>query len=68
MIFFFTMAPRFKGLSQSKIKKLMTDFNSENYAESDSDCENDIYMLLTWLIDERSNAVTSDENSRRIFQ
>lgn len=34
------MAPRFKGLTQSEIDKLMNDFE-ENYADSDSDCEMD---------------------------
>lgn len=33
------MAPRFKGLTQDEIEKLMNDLDSENIADSDSDCE-----------------------------
>lgn len=33
------MAPRFKGLTQDEINKIMNDWDSENIADSDSDCE-----------------------------
>lgn len=33
------MAPRFKGLSQKEIEKLMNNFDDEYFADSDSDCE-----------------------------
>jgi hypothetical protein len=35
------MAPRFKGLTQEEIEKIMNDFDSENIADSDSDCDLD---------------------------
>lgn len=44
----------------------MSDFVSENYADSNSDCEND--MTLNCSIDKSSNEVTNDEILQRIFQ
>ena len=33
------MAPRFKGLTQKEIDKLMNELDGENFADSDSDYE-----------------------------
>ena len=49
------MAPRFKGLSQAEIDKLMNEYDAENYADSDSDFEFDNL--------EESVICPSDDNS-----
>lgn len=33
------MTPRFKDLSQKEVLKLMNNFDEENFADSESDCE-----------------------------
>ena len=48
-------APRFKGLSQAEIDKLMNEYDAENYADSDSDFEFDNL--------EESVICPSDDNS-----
>lgn len=55
------MAPRFKGLSQIEIEKLMNDLDAENYADSDSDCENDIVVAADDSFDESSTETVNDE-------
>lgn len=62
------MASRLNVLTQINIEKLENDFHSENYADSDSDCTNEINMQLKCPIDGSTNAVINDENSKRIFE
>lgn len=44
----------------------MNDFDSENYAYINSNCEND--MTLNYSIDESSNAVATDDDPQMIFE
>lgn len=46
----------------------MNGFDSENCADSDSDCENYIDMPLNCPIDESSNAVINDDSPPKIFE
>lgn len=60
------MAPRFKGLSQAEIEKLMNDSESENFADSDSDCELENLEDISFTENEDKGPSTSRGNELNI--
>lgn len=49
------MAPRFKGLSQAEIEKYMNECDTENFSDSDSDCDNLEESIDYYSLDESVN-------------